>query len=653
MAEPEDSRRLVSPEELAVLQPVLLLYHNLPKRSKKRQELIAATLATLPDPDLWTSRTIRTWLYNHEPRAPPPVPNVAEWVDGRGIAGMLGEIQKLVRLSLEEIRAMKATQQAHPSTVLSPQETLNEFVVLFATKNLPLYYLNDWVFRDFVHHLNPLIQIPNDAELRRGILRRAVEIRSQVTCESEGSPFCALMADGVTRAGRIWIAAVLATAKRFHFWRLAPVQNQRAGTIADVIADIVRKLAADHHLSVVSVVTDNASNEKSALDRFQAHSVQAKTGVLLFRTPCISHTVNLAIQDCLKQCFPDRAVLEDMRAIRDALPHRSRNDVFFRVPVICETRWLSFGDFVKWMDAMYPAVHDALSTKERPLNILKSYHFKALSQCCEILNRLIRWSEFEEARISRVWSKISLALSEFDGLIPNGNVYAASFKAVFFARIIQTADVKPLLLAYILTHEGLLWYRTRSDVQTDIRSAVEEPLSQFQFRLGIDPITLHLILNHYLAEETFPDSVKTTDFWKEKRELMVPINMEIGGEPQQVPYLPLCEIALRLCGLPCSEASVERAFSQLRFIFGDYRQSLGAELVEAMLVIRLNRECPSEVRTLGHSLQGILEGKETTQETALESFAAALQEENQGERGRHWAEEHLSQVNEARNPRKG
>jgi hypothetical protein len=50
---------------------------------------------------------------------------------------------------------------------------------------------------------------------------------------------------------------------------------------------------------------------------------------------------------------------------------------------------------------------------------------------------------------------------------------------------------------------------------------------------------------------------------------------------------PLAQMAMILIRLPCSEVSVERAFAHLCLILGKHRQSIGDDLLDAILVIRL------------------------------------------------------------------
>lgn len=64
-------------------------------------------------------------------------------------------------------------------------------------------------------------------------------------------------------------------------------------------------------------------------------------------------------------------------------------------------------------------------------------------------------------------------------------------------------------------------------------------------------------------------------FWESKKE-------EFGSE--------LYEIASVLFAVPPTQASVERNFSALKYMFTDYRYNLNQDLLEALLLIHLNRD---------------------------------------------------------------
>jgi hypothetical protein len=67
-----------------------------------------------------------------------------------------------------------------------------------------------------------------------------------------------------------------------------------------------------------------------------------------------------------------------------------------------------------------------------------------------------------------------------------------------------------------------------------------------------------------------------------------------------VAYRPVADIALIASRLPCSEGGVERAFSWLGLIFGDYRKSIHDDYVEPLLVIKVHcvPNCPASSSVL-------------------------------------------------------
>lgn len=57
------------------------------------------------------------------------------------------------------------------------------------------------------------------------------------------------------------------------------------------------------------------------------------------------------------------------------------------------------------------------------------------------------------------------------------------------------------------------------------------------------------------------------------------------------------EIAMNLVSIPSTQVPVERAFSHLSFVYSKLRSGLEQELLETILLIRLNRELWEEVKT--------------------------------------------------------
>jgi hypothetical protein len=130
----------------------------------------------------------------------------------------------------------------------------------------------------------------------------------------------------------------------------------------------------------------------------------------------------------------------------------------------------------------------------------------------------------------------------------------------------------------------------RGEILAEVFNAVNPLIAQFQSILGFDSRTFGLIWHFYLYN-ALPPTGMTSEFWASKRAICAVVETPAAESRDiRVPWAPLCEVSLRLHKLPCSEAAVERVFSHLRLLFGDYRHSLAPELVDAMLVIRFNHE---------------------------------------------------------------
>jgi hypothetical protein len=102
------------------------------------------------------------------------------------------------------------------------------------------------------------------------------------------------MADGVRKAGRIWLGICLETVENLYLWRLVDEIDLKRATIADGLAETVRDLQ-NRGFTVCSIVTDHASNECAALHPAIAISGQRRTGVFVIKTPRLRHTTNLAV----------------------------------------------------------------------------------------------------------------------------------------------------------------------------------------------------------------------------------------------------------------------------------------------------------------------------------------------------------------------
>jgi hypothetical protein len=179
---------------------------------------------------------------------------------------------------------------------------------------------------------------------------------------------------------------------------------------------------------------------------------------------------------------------------------------------------------------------------------------------------------------------------------------------------VHTADDGQLLLAYLATEGGIKWFRSLSDVEplpappyskVTIVEKTHPLLRHFGQVFGANQGGLEAAWHYYLAAELWPRGQPPDVFWRRRHG---PWGSSADGNLRRS-WFVLAEMALVMIRLPCSEAAVARVFSHLRFVLGTRRQSMGEDLLDAILVVRMN-DSPSvhaldqSFGTLGTRVQG-------------------------------------------------
>jgi hypothetical protein len=192
------------------------------------------------------------------------------------------------------------------------------------------------------------------------------------------------------------------------------------------------------------------------------------------------------------------------------------------------------------------------------------------------------------------------------------NEYAATYRVVFFQPAMGTTDMSQLLPGFLVTPDGVAWYRCLVDEWVAGPRCFSEQLVlrgvpplqlHIQKLLGVDETVAAIIWDHYLRFEQYWKAESATQLWERHRSLMI---LDISGL-RHVPYRPVAEIALIGARLPCSNAGVERAFSRLGLIFGDHRRLIHDDLVVALSIVKLHRfpNCPASSSVLENVREGL------------------------------------------------
>jgi hypothetical protein len=152
--------------------------------------------------------------------------------------------------------------------------------------------------------------------------------------------------------------------------------------------------------------------------------------------------------------------------------------------------------------------------------------------------------------------------------------YADSFLDCFAERFAGTADVSGMLMAYLMTSDGLAWYRSLNretvgaciltqQIVNDLFASVR---GWFVKLMGLDAHIFEQTWMWNLANGSF-ESQGRISFWSTMRtsQLLFP------GRTDKMLCHAVGTLGLLLTIMPVSEAGVDRIFSHLRDLFLAHR----------------------------------------------------------------------------------
>jgi hypothetical protein len=142
------------------------------------------------------------------------------------------------------------------------------------------------------------------------------------------------------------------------------------------------------------------------------------------------------------------------------------------------------GKFVAVITLRYPEVYSSLEPvgDAEALNAFNRHKFGALSTCPEAFNTFTQWPEGLQANRGTALGKIIRLIDRRAETERDRNEYAGTCRAIFFQRILGTADLVQLLLGLLVTPDRLrcdgclpdewvtgLWFFSKQLVRRGVR----------------------------------------------------------------------------------------------------------------------------------------------------------------------------------------
>ena len=361
-----------------------------------------------------------------------------------------------------------------------------------AVYNISFKSAQDNELSESYKELDPTFEIPKKTKLKELMISFANHIKATHLRELTNKTV-SLMVDGCKRWGKNYLAVIIFTHSRLYMYSVLSPPNEAAVTLAQQIAGVIEDLESNR-ITVISVNTDNAANNKKALNN-DDDSAQALSNSHFIRQPCAAHTLNLVIEDTFgNENAPYHYILLDIQFLLRHPPRGSCRDGFEHK--LMTIRWISLFDCVNFI---YTHLNEYYHSEVKEVQgALKQVEDSVGWNCLHAV--LLIFREF--------LSCIEQDLCSIADLIPP-YIHAAEQLSVLVGELPQHAfynlgnrftSTCPLFLpwaAFFLTSQGLMFFRNAQYQQNYLFQMSRSALEHYMKERGFLQYTVQCNLQAY------------------------------------------------------------------------------------------------------------------------------------------------------------
>lgn len=446
-------------------------------------------------------------------------------------------------------QAIAAIQIKNEKQIL---KTAYEYFLRFiATSNISFRAAEDKNLQKAFGTLDQNFVIPNRHKLCSDLILLSEDIHNKMLQNLQGKTV-SLLCDGCSRWGTKYQGVIVYTCQRLYVFSIYDIPNFQSLTIAKLIAEVVTKLK-DNKTTVVSVCVDNARYNIKALNG-QSNSAQELSGQFFIRMPCAAHTANLAIKDFFND-VEFHFIYYEIEYLLNNKPEKSTRDGFS--PKLINERWDSLYKCVKFI--------------KKNRNLYEELNIQKVNKSLKNIDDLIGWENLKEI-LKIMWNLIQKVEKNYScvaDIIPS-YLFAisqlqqidqkASQKMAYFLkkRFYSTLPLNLPMFAFLLTKNGLQYYRTYHLSESNILESSINGLIGYQVERNFDFITRELnrfnFINYLLNFDIslFDKFQKPIDLW-----------IELSKSKSGFLCPSFISLAIEVLQIPASEAAVERLFTAL------------------------------------------------------------------------------------------
>lgn len=472
--------------------------------------------------------------------------------------------------------------------------TIKYLLIWLAKKNIPFHAIYDIDFHGFLKHVKKEFQLPSETSLRKYIHTFSNYILKRIYEEIFHRPV-SLMIDGAKREGQKYQGLILYTTNQLYFIGLSPCQNEKSETIAKIVSDTA-EIIKNNKSRLVSVCSDNASFNKSAMDSRKTFSAQRLSNENFIWWPCSCHTLNLAVKDVFTGNF--KQVFDIVIQLIIVLDDISQTHKIGEVPRFREVRWYSFTHCVNFICSHYKFLNNQQSIENFSF-IEQNFKWKYISSILNSIEYLFKKLENDSSSIADLYKNITNTLHELkniNSINPKNDTFNIA-KAIYNSitnRFTKEMDIP--CFAYLLTGPGL---RNLNENNIEVQNLIIYSKNGCKNYVSNDFYSqkichfFDIFLNYHEFSPLFKiNSIKESIiFWyrvqNDEETLFYPKVYEDHPEIREIEK-KFSKIAIQILSIPCSEAACERVFSHLSDILMNNKRNLPYDTLNALMIIRIN-----------------------------------------------------------------
>lgn len=395
----------------------------------------------------------------------------------------------------------------------------------------------------------------------------ALHIQENILNQLNGH-YVSILIDGAKRYWHTFEGVLLFANDRLYYYSLIEIQRASAQTLAQLISLISRNLES-HNIHLVSVCSDNASNNKKALNGASG-SAQDLSYNHFIRIPCTVHTVNLSITDVVAK----RGTTFGWIALTINNIVRAAKEAYITITPV-NIRWASLHNSITDIVNKKDLITTRCPTAIPYIQILDTkVGINNLKNSIDILWNLIEILQKDLTSITRVFPVVYDAIQQLESLnTPISKAFSSSLSNRFHTTITLFLP----LFGFLITKEGL-----------DAYQKTNYPMQLQMYSNAKKGIYLYLRDTETYSETLFSNICAGFDYFIEFSWPV--INYDLFSNPPQAlqPFSDFCELAKKVYCMPCSESGVERLFSQLSHLYTVTNKSTTNYTLNARLAIKMN-----------------------------------------------------------------